>query len=52
MMVVVIAAVSDQNVGLVSRSPRSAADGRDGIDQRQELGDVVAVAACEDRRER
>jgi len=51
-MIIVVATVSDQNVGLASRSARSAAHGRDGFDQWEELGDVVAVAAGEDGRER
>ncbi len=29
-----------------------ATNGRDGLDQGQQLGDVVAVGACEDQRER
>ena len=42
-LVVVIAAVSDQPVGSVSGSSRPATDGWHGIQQRQELGHVVAV---------
>jgi hypothetical protein len=49
--VVVVAAVSEQ----LPRSPTGAAapapDGRHGLDQRDELGDVVAVAAGEGDRE-
>jgi hypothetical protein len=50
--VVVVAAVGDQNGGLASRLARSPAHGRDGLDQREKLGDVVAVAAGEDGRQR
>ena len=51
-LVVVIAPVGDQNVGLASRSARSPAHGRDGLDQREKFGDVVAVTAGQAGRER
>ena len=51
-LVAVIAPVGDQNVGLASRSGRSPAHGRDGLDQREKFGDVVAVAAGQAGRER
>ena len=47
--VVVIAAVGEQLPRTAARSP---ADRRDGIDQREQLGDVVAVAAGQADRER
>lgn len=50
--VVVVAAVGDQNGGLASRSARPPAHGRDGLEQREKLGDVVAVAAGEQGRQR
>lgn len=50
--VVVIAAVGNQNLGLAARSPRPAAYRWDGPDQREKLGDVVAIAAGEDRGQR
>jgi hypothetical protein len=42
---VVVAAVGEQAVGSLPRPARAAAHGRHPIDQRDELGDVVAVAA-------
>lgn len=42
-LVVVIAAVGDQPIGPVSGPSRPATDGWDGIQERQELGNVVAV---------
>ena len=45
--VVVVAAVGEQLTGLAPRPPAPATDGRHGLDQRDELGDVVAVAAGE-----
>ena len=48
-LVVVIAAVG---VGRVRPPPRAAADRRDRLDQRHELGDVVAVPAGQGDRQR
>lgn len=48
----VIAAVREQRVGLAARSSDAAMDGRDRIEQRQELGDVVAIAAGQQDGER
>jgi hypothetical protein len=43
--VVVIAAVGDQAVGALAWPRGLAADRADTVDQRQQLGDVVSVAA-------
>lgn len=51
-LVVVVAAVGLDDGGLGQRSAALAADGWDGLDQGQELGNVVAVGAGQDRRER
>lgn len=42
--VVVITAVGVEDVGALTGSSALAADGRYGVDQGQELGDVVEVA--------
>jgi hypothetical protein len=42
---VVVAAVGDQGGGAPARAAHLAPDGRHGVHERQELGDVVAVAA-------
>ena len=44
-LVVVVAAVGGQPLGPSAGPADLAAHGRDGLDQRDELGDVVAVAA-------
>ena len=41
----VVAAVGDQPVGALAGAANPAADGGDAVDERQQLGDVVAVAA-------
>lgn len=41
-----------QGVGLAARAADAAADWRDGVEQGQELGDVVAVGASEVNRQR
>ena len=46
-LVVVVAAVGDQRPGAASWAADPAADGRDAIEQFEELGHVVAVAAGE-----
>jgi hypothetical protein len=51
-LVVVIAAVGQQPVGALPRSAALALDGLDPVGQRQQLGDVVAVAAGQRDRER
>ena len=43
--VVVVAAIGDQPVGSSTRPADAAAHGRDAVEQRHQLGDVVAVAA-------
>ncbi len=45
--VVVVAAVGEQLARSAAGSSAAAADRRDGVDQRNQLGDVVAVAAGE-----
>jgi hypothetical protein len=52
MGVVVIAAVGHQDAGPAAGPPDPAGDGRHGIHQRDQLGDVVAVAAGQADRER
>ena len=44
---VVVAAVGNEYIGLAARSPASPSHRRDRLDQRQQLGDVVPVAAGE-----
>ena len=48
----VVAAVSSQPVGPPARPADFAADGRDTVEQRDQLGDVVAVTAGNRERER
>jgi hypothetical protein len=50
--VVVVAAGSEQFAGSAAGSSSSAADRWDGLDQWDQLGDVVAVAAGERDRQR
>jgi hypothetical protein len=49
---VVIAPVSEQPVRSPARTADPARDRHNAIDQGQELGDVVAVSACEVDRQR
>jgi hypothetical protein len=51
-LVVVVAAVSGDSVGSAARPADLATDGRDAFDERDQLGDVVAIAARERPRER
>jgi hypothetical protein len=51
-LVVVVAAVGDDSVGPAAWPADLAADGRHPLDERDQLGDVVAVAAGERPRER
>jgi hypothetical protein len=51
-LVVVVAAVGDQCPGPPARSANTTADGRYSLEQLDELGDVVAVAAGERPGER
>jgi hypothetical protein len=51
-LVVVVAAVGDQRPRSASWSAGTAADGRHAVEQLEQLGDVVAVAAGERPRER
>jgi hypothetical protein len=44
-LVVVIAAIGNEDVRALARPARLAGDRADAVDQRQELGDVVAVGA-------
>lgn len=50
--VVVVAAVGEQGVWPAAGPADATADRRDGVDQRQELGDVVAVATGQQDCER
>ncbi|ALO98644.1 hypothetical protein SHL15_7642 [Streptomyces hygroscopicus subsp. limoneus] len=50
--VVVVATVCEQCVRLPARAPGPAANRWDGIEQRQQLGDVIAVATGQKDRER
>lgn len=51
-LVVVIAPVGKQPVGALAGTSDLAGDRDDAIDQRQELGDVVAIAAGQGDRQR
>jgi hypothetical protein len=51
-LVVVVATVGQQRVRPAARSSDSARDGRNLVEQRQELGDVVAVCGGQRHRER
>lgn len=51
-LVVVVAAVSKQRIGPVPGAADHPGDGRDLVEQGQELGDVVAIAAGQRHRER
>lgn len=51
-LVVVVAAVGEQRPRPASRSADPSADGRDAVEQLDQLGDVVAVAAGERPGER
>jgi hypothetical protein len=48
----VVAAVCDELVGSATRPADDSAHGRDPVDERDQLADVVAVAACECKGER
>jgi hypothetical protein len=48
----VVAAIADELVGAAARAADPAADVRHAVDEREQLGDVVAVAAGERERER
>jgi hypothetical protein len=50
--VMVVAAVSEQRVRLAAGTADSTTDRRDRVEQRQQLGDVVAVASGQQDRER
>jgi hypothetical protein len=49
---VVVAAVGEQHPGAAAGSAPPSADRRDGVDQRDQLSDVVAVAAGQGDSER
>ena len=51
-LVVVVAAIGEHRAGPSFRAASQAANRWDGIDQGQQLSDVVAVAAGQDDRER
>ena len=44
-LVMVVAAVGDDGVGATPRPTDASANGRHGVEQHEQLGDVVAVAA-------
>src|SRR5207249_4204804 len=48
----VVGAVSEQTVGASPRPAAHTGNGRDGVEQRDQLGDVVAVAARDREGER
>lgn len=51
-LVVVVAAISDHALGTLAGSADGAADGRHLVEQRDQLGDVVAVATGDREGER
>lgn len=51
-LVVVVAAIGLYQARFAQWAPAFAADGRNGLDKREQLGDVVAVGPREDHRER
>ena len=51
-LVVVVAAVGDHAVGAATRPSRPSRDRRHRLQERDQLGDVVAVAACDREGER
>ena len=51
-LVMVIAAVGEEPLGTSSRTSGLAGDRADAVDQRQQLGDVVAVPAGQADRKR
>ena len=52
MRVGIVATVGVDDLGLAKRSAASAANRRDRVDQRQQLRDIVAVRAAQDRADR
>jgi hypothetical protein len=51
-LVVVVGTIGVHPLGPLTRTPTPAADRRDGLDQRHQLGDVVAVATGQGRCQR
>jgi hypothetical protein len=51
-LVVIVGAVGEQQIGTPARATDPAGDRRDAIDQGKELGDVVAIAGGEGDRQR
>ena len=51
-LVEVVAAVGEQLAGLAPGPPAQATDRLDGVEQRQQLSDVVTVSAAQGDRER
>lgn len=51
-LVLVVASIPEEDVGAPSRSSDQARDGRNLLEQRHQLGDVVAVSAGQQHRER
>ena len=48
----IVSAITLNRVGLAPRTTRTSTQGRDGVDQRQQLGDVMPVGGRQDRDER
>lgn len=51
-LVVVVAAITLNDYRLLQRASALAANGRNGLNQRNELGDIVPIGAGQDERER
>src|SRR6266545_3232801 len=51
-LLVVVAAIGGETLGTAPRAADPASYGRDGVDERDQLGDVIAVAAREPPSER
>ncbi len=51
-LVVVVAAVGEQFVGALARATGLALEGPEPVDEREQLGDVVAVAGGQGRGQR
>jgi len=52
MRIGIVATVGIDDLGLAKRSAACSSNRRDSVDQRQQLGDVVAVRASQDRADR
>jgi hypothetical protein len=52
MRIGIVATVGVNDLGLAKRPTACAANLRDGVDQRQQLRDIVAIRACQNRADR